>query len=293
MQRGDSVTMQLRTMVKSDIAAGMRLKEIAGWNQTAEDWTRFLEASPAGCFVVEEDGAVRGTAATITYEDKFAWVGMVLVDPDYRSKGIGTRLLEKAIEYLDERKILSIKLDATPQGKPLYERLGFVSEYEIERWTLKRTVGGGDKAAAASLPEGLPAGLLESICKTDLQAFGADRSGLLKSLNKNAPGMTLGIWTAGRLDGYAFMRHGSFADHLGPWIARDVGTAAQMLDTFLGDSQRATLIVDRMKDNPFMEELLKAGGFSYSRLLTRMYRGANDFPGRPESICAIMGPEFG
>jgi hypothetical protein len=86
MQRGDWVTMQLRTMVKSDIAAGMRLKEIAGWNQTAEDWTRFLEASPEGCFVVEADGAVHGTAATITYEDKFAWVGMVLVDPCWKKR---------------------------------------------------------------------------------------------------------------------------------------------------------------------------------------------------------------
>ena len=293
MQRGDGLTMQLRTMLQADIAAGMRLKEIAGWNQTAEDWTRFLEASPEGCFVVEADGAVRGTAATITYEDKFAWVGMVLVDPEYRSRGIGTRLLDEAIAYLDERKIRSIKLDATPQGKPLYEKLGFVSEYEIERWTFKRNADRAGNKTTASLPEGLPAELLESICKTDALCFGADRSALLRSMNRNAPEMTIGIWSAGRLDGYAFARKGSFADHLGPWIARDAGTAAQMLETFLGDSARETLIVDHRKANPFTEELLRAGGFSYSRLLTRMYRGKNDFPGTPEYICAIMGPEFG
>jgi len=291
MQRGDCLTMRLRTMLKTDLAAGMRLKEIAGWNQTAEDWTRFLETSPEGCFVVEADGAVRGTAATITYEDRFAWVGMVLVDPEYRSKGIGTQLLEKAITYLDERKIRSIKLDATPQGKPLYEKLGFVSEYEIERWTLERNVA--QARSAARPPAGLPPELLESICKTDAVCFGADRSALLRSLNRNAPEMTMGIWSAGRLDGYAFTRKGSFADHLGPWIARDSATAAQMLETFLGDSPRETLIVDRMKENPFTEELLKAGGFRYSRLLTRMYRGTNDFAGRPDYICAIMGPEFG
>lgn len=285
--------MQLRTMTKADIPAGMRLKEIAGWNQTSADWDRFLGASPQGCFVVEVDGRVRGTAATITYEDKFAWVGMVLVDPEYRSNGIGTRLLEKAIAYLDEQKIRSIKLDATPQGKPLYEKLGFVFEYEIERWTLKRTVPMKEKTAGPALPEGLPPALLESICKTDLEAFGADRSALLKSMNQSAPEMTLGIWTAGRLDGYAFVRRGSFADHLGPWIARDAGTAAQMLDTFLLDSNCDTLIVDQMKANPFMTELLTARGFTYTRLLTRMYRGGNDFPGHSEFICAIMGPEFG
>jgi GNAT superfamily N-acetyltransferase len=91
--------MQLRTMSEQDIPAGMRLKEIAGWNQTANDWKCFLKASPAGCFVAEVDGTVRGTAATISYEHRFAWVGMVLVDPEFRGQGIGTRLLEKTIAY--------------------------------------------------------------------------------------------------------------------------------------------------------------------------------------------------
>ena len=78
----NSAAMRLRTMTKADIPAGLRLKEIAGWNQTAADWKRFLEASPEGCFVAEEDGRVCGTATTISFENRFAWVGMVLVDPD-------------------------------------------------------------------------------------------------------------------------------------------------------------------------------------------------------------------
>src|ERR1700687_2743834 len=46
-----AAAMCLRIMTMADIPAGMRLKEIAGWNQTAADWKRFLEASPEGCFV--------------------------------------------------------------------------------------------------------------------------------------------------------------------------------------------------------------------------------------------------
>ena len=68
----------LRLMTDADIPAGMRLKDLAGWNQTASDWERFLRASPAGCFVAESGGRVRGTAATIVYEGRFAWIGMVL-----------------------------------------------------------------------------------------------------------------------------------------------------------------------------------------------------------------------
>src|SRR2546426_12200613 len=94
--------MKLRVMTIPDIPAGMRLKEIAGWNQTPADWERFLSASPEGCFVTEVEGRVVGTATTINYEDRFAWIGMVLVDPDYRGRGIGTRLLEKRSE---ERRV--------------------------------------------------------------------------------------------------------------------------------------------------------------------------------------------
>src|SRR5882672_9524967 len=117
--------MSLRIMTMADIPAGMRLKDLARWNQTPADWARFLRSSPEGCFVAECDGHVCGTATTIVYEDRFAWIGMVLVDPLYRGRGIGTALLEGAIQYLDERGVPTLKLDATPQGKPLYEKLGF------------------------------------------------------------------------------------------------------------------------------------------------------------------------
>lgn len=129
--------MEMRRMTRADIPGGMRLKDLAGWNQTSADWARFLEAGEEGCFAVELDGAVRGTAATIDYQGRFAWVGMVLVDPEYRGRGIGTKLLERCVEYLDAIRIPCIKLDATPLGKPIYEKLGFVTEYEIERWILR------------------------------------------------------------------------------------------------------------------------------------------------------------
>ena len=54
----------LRQMTFDDIPAGMRLIEVAGWNQTRGHWERFLGASPHGCFVAETDGEVVGTPRT-------------------------------------------------------------------------------------------------------------------------------------------------------------------------------------------------------------------------------------
>lgn len=279
--------MNLRLMTSADIAAGMRLKDIAGWNQTGTDWDRFLRASPEGCFVAEVDGKVVGTATTMVYEGRLAWIGMVLVDPDYRGRGIGTELLEKTIDYLDARRIPTMKLDATPQGKPIYARLGFAAEYEIERWELRRA------AEAATVPAAsAPAGL-EEILRVDREIFGADRGGLLRSLDREAAAFTLTAHFLGRLTGYALGRRGSRADHLGPWMARDEASARDLLDRFLRCSGRETVFVDCLKENPCTRQLVRSRGFEFSRPLTRMYRGPNTHPGQPELLCAALGPEFG
>jgi GNAT superfamily N-acetyltransferase len=274
-------------MTPADIPAGMRLKDIAGWNQTGSDWERFLRASSEGCFVAEADGKVVGTATTIVYEGRLAWIGMVLVEPDYRGRGIGTELLEKTIEYLDARRIPTMKLDATPQGKPIYARLGFVAEYEIERWNLQRPARSATAPAAAAPAE------LEEILRVDRDIFGADRGDLLRSLDREAPAFTLATHLPGRLTGYALGRRGSRADHLGPWMARDEASGRELLEEFLRRSGCETIFVDCLRETPFARPLLHQRGFRFSRPLTRMYRGPNTYPGRPELLCAALGPEFG
>jgi hypothetical protein len=43
-------TVEIRPLNKSDLAAAIRLKEQAHWNQTEIDWQRLLELQPLGCF---------------------------------------------------------------------------------------------------------------------------------------------------------------------------------------------------------------------------------------------------
>jgi GNAT superfamily N-acetyltransferase len=279
-------SMNLRTMTTDDIPAGMRLKDLVGWNQTPADWRCFLESSPEGCFAAEAEGQVVGTAATIVYEERFAWIGMVLVDPEFRGRGIGTHLLEKTIEHLDAIDIGTMKLDATPQGRPIYQKLGFNDEYEIERWLLKRSV-----PEAGRTTESNPTS--DDVLQLDREIFGADRSPLLRSLAAENPDFALVTEQDGEIAGYTFGRRGTLADHLGPWMARDENTAAGLLDEFLTRSRRETVFVDALKDRRFVGELLQARGFKVSRPLTRMVRGPNSYPGRPELLCAILGPEFG
>jgi predicted GNAT family acetyltransferase len=269
----------------------MRLKEEAGWNQTARDWERFLAASPGGCFAAERDAQVVGTATTIVYGGRLAWISMVLVDRRYRGEGIGTALLGKAISHLDTQGIPTMKLDATPQGRPLYEKLGFQEEYCVERWTLQR-----EQAALRARPPGPavpPSGGLEEILPLDRVLFGAERGDLLRALAAEEPRLLVTARPGGARRGYALGRRGSDADHLGPWAAEDAAAARETLKEFLERTDRPRVIVDQTCANPWIRGVLEEAGFQHSRPLTRMYRGINDSAGQPERLCGIVGPEFG
>jgi len=281
----ERVTMRMRQMTRRDIPAGMQLKESAHWNQTEADWELFLSANSEGCFVSEVDSRVVGTVTTITYEDRFAWIGMVLVDREFRNCGIGRALLQQAIEHLDSRGIPCMRLDATPQGRPVYEKLGFVDEYEIERWSLKRQ--------AAQTKSGATAPHLGEVLQLDREVFGADRSALLRALAESTPEFVQVLVGQTGVTGYSFGRRGSHSDDLGPWVANDESGAEQMLDTFLARSARESIVVDCLKSNPWARGALEARGFEFARPLTRMRRGGNIHPGRPEVVCGILGPEFG
>src|SRR5438045_882532 len=130
----DTGQLEIRLLDESDISAAMQLKELARWNQTESDWRRLLRLEPRGCFCARIDGVLTGTTTAITYSSELAWIGMVLVDPEYRRRRIATRLMQAALDYLSER-VATVKLDATPDGQPVYENLGFKVESLVERWS--------------------------------------------------------------------------------------------------------------------------------------------------------------
>jgi len=116
MNRAQS-PLSLRLLRHKDLAFADSLRALVGWNQTFDDWERFLALEPDGCFLAECNGAPAGTATTLVYGPDLAWIGMALVHPDYRRRGIGRALLERCLEHLRVREVRCVKLDATPLGK--------------------------------------------------------------------------------------------------------------------------------------------------------------------------------
>jgi len=58
--------------------------------------------------------------------DRLAFVYNVYVEPAHRRRGVARLIMEAIHDFCRERGIASIALNASPDGRPLYESLGYV-----------------------------------------------------------------------------------------------------------------------------------------------------------------------
>ena len=123
----------LRRMEMDDISGAMKLSNNEGWNQTEKDWKILIENPQNVSIVAEDNKKIIGTTTAINYSDQLAWIGMVLVNKEYRGRGVSKLLLANIFKKLETFR--SIKLDATPGGQQVYKKFDFKDEYLITRMT--------------------------------------------------------------------------------------------------------------------------------------------------------------
>ena len=267
----------VRLLRAEDVIGAMELSRLAGWNQTQDDWEMMLRLDPLGCFAIEADDRIAATTTLLCYETRLGWIGMVLTRPEYRRRGFAKRVVESALNRAADLKIESIKLDATAQGQPLYEKLGFKTEQIVERWFLD---GGGANPGIESL-----APSSQYCLEMDVEAFGANRSTLLQNLAaRNLP-------HTGK-EAYCFCRPGTRARYLGPCVAQTQKDARLVIEHTLRGSPESGWFWDLLSANKNAVQLAEEFGFAPQRRLERMVLG-NSLPKNDEMVYAIAGFELG
>jgi GNAT superfamily N-acetyltransferase len=272
-------------MTVLDLPLGLRLGRQAGWNQTGADWRRLFDLQPDGCFVAEWDGTPAGTTTTCIC-GQVGWVAMVLVDEAVRGRGLGTALLVRALEFLDGRGVHSIRLDATPMGRPLYQRLGFAEQYQLQRY--EGTLPPGPEVA--EVEEAAP-GHWEALARLDQAVTGVNRRRLLFRLFGEQPGGVRLVREGGRPCGFLAWRPGDRAVQLGPWVA-SAGAGPLLLADACARHAGRRVFLDVPVPNGEATQLAEAWGLRGQRHLMRMSRGMP--PGeRRDWLWASSGPEKG
>jgi len=272
-------------MRADDIPLGLHLCRQAGWNQLEPDWRRFLAMQSQGCFVAERDGQPVATTVTCVL-GPVAWIAMVLVEMSARRKGIATALLKHALDSLDDQGVETVRLDATAAGRPVYERLGFLPEYELTRYQ-----GIAPRLAARGEVTPASADRFREIVAFDQGLTGTPREKMLTRLFEDSPH---GVRVAGRkeqLEGYVSFRSGANATQIGPCVAMTQAGEALLRDALSCCAGRPVFI-DVPRNNAPAIALTGTSGLQPQRDFTRMYRGRR-VQDQPQAIWASSGPEKG
>ncbi len=280
---------KIRQMQLCDLVEAMRLKNDAGWNQLEKDWELLIKLAPETCLVAEYNNKIIGTVTAIIYSENIAWIGMMLVDRRFRRKGVGWLLMTTILGKL--KKYPFIKLDATPAGFSIYQKLGFVEQYTIHRMTNhsydKQFTGHSENFPSKITIQDFP-----KIAKLDGEIFGANRIELIKSLTKTYPNRALLLKRNDKIIGYVLGRTGSNFNQIGPVLALTNGDAQLLISAAMKNLVTKPIVMDILEDKTHLLQWLDSMGFKKERSFIRMYYKTDTESEVTKKYFASCGPEY-
>jgi GNAT superfamily N-acetyltransferase len=265
--RSSSANSMLRPMQAGDLAAMHRLAQQMSWPHRAEDCAQ-LFALGAGTVAVDGTGSTVGVGLRWSFGRDVGTIGLVLVAPERQGRGIGRALMTALIADLEPRALM---LNATAEGLPLYEKLGFVSTGFVQQHQ-------GRLAEASVLPS-VPAVPVRraavadhtALCALDAAAFGTDRSPLVSRLL--ADGEAWVVERAGQPAGIAVLRAFGRGMIIGPIVAASEDEAIALVAAAAKAAPPGVLRVDILADAERLATWLTAAGLPAIDTVTIMLCG--------------------
>jgi GNAT superfamily N-acetyltransferase len=280
---------RIRLIEASDLGRLMQLSRQVGFNQTGADWERLLYWDPQGCFAAVHDNRIVATTTTTSYSPGLAWIGMVIVDESFRRLGIGSRLVEHALRHLESVGVRRIALDATTQGKQVYDRYGFRDQYEVHRMQGVATPVSNPEIVSARR---MTAADLPGVTAMDAATLGVARPELLDQLFRANPAGCSVVEEDGTLIAWSFRRAGAHRWHIGPIVARDQAAADVAFHAAVSAIPGEPIEIDVIEGSQHAH-LADRFQLSTARSFTRMVFG-DDLPPAAQSHCyATAAPELG
>ncbi len=277
--------LRIKLMLPEHLESVVLMMREEGWTPTRGDLENVLSYEPEGCYVAEVNGDIVGSVTTTLYTH-FGWIGMMMVRKDLRRRHIGSTLLEAALKFFKEKGVPTARLEADPPGVPLYESFGFVKECDSQRWFGKpfkiRNVPGTGRATKVDL---------DAVLALDKQAFGDDRSRVLRRLfdysdfafkvrREPSLGIIMGRKTAA-------------GTMLGPFIAANADVAKRLLRWAVGFIEEGEAYVGIPETSGNARLLLSTQRFRMRTVLTRMYLGDPPRSGNPQFEYGIAASATG
>ncbi|MFH0848574.1 MAG: GNAT family N-acetyltransferase [archaeon] len=277
----------VRHMTVDDYSFAVRVANVEGWDYEIQDLARFANIFPEGLLLAEEETRKLGWMLAGVYGN-LMWIGSLVVQSDARGRGIGSSLMENAMEYAREKRVQTVALYSHPQATAFYSKLGFVSHgtyvsYQGTSENVKETNVGIRK------PE------IEEVLALDRRYFLGDRSRLLRALWKEFGELFLSS-SDGQMNGYISGRkYSNGTAEIGPWVcvAGENDVADSLLETELSriDSAKINIVVP--ESNRDALSVLENYEFKVEQRSPLMFKGKMEDLPKADGIYAAGAWEIG
>ena len=227
--------LSMRDATTADLPGIAALREGVGWG--VHEWAlRAVIGQPhARCVLaVDGHGALAGVGSGIAY-GPLGFVGNMIVAAAHRRRGVGSAILESVTSFLEAAGCRRLELNATPDGRPLYERHGFETIGTSATARIPRDV---DLARDGELVRDASVDDLEGLLAYDRPRFGGDREPLLEMLLADPHGRALIAERGGRIAGYACLR--TDPPRIGPFLADEPSIAGALLGRAFASAPEVT-----------------------------------------------------
>ena len=261
-----------RTMTRDEVALAVDWAAQEGWNPGLHDAATFHAADAQGFFAGVQDGEPVASISVVKYGAGFAFLGLYIVRPGFRGRGLGWALWQHGMASAARRQV---GLDGVVAQQDNYRKSGFALAWRNVRF---EGSGGGTVAPDPRLVR-LDTLAFEMVRAYDQPFFPADRGAFLSAWIAQADATGIGWVDHGALHGYGVIRPCRSGWKIGPLFA-DTEAIAQALFASLVShaSPHEAVYLDLPESNAAALALARRHG------MRRVFETARMYTGRPPAV---------
>lgn len=263
---GSSRMMRIATMSVADLARVLDWAAEEGWNPGLDDAAAFHAADPEGFLMGWVGSEPVASIAMVRHSAAFGFIGLFMVRPDWRGRGLGSEIWRAALSDHGKR---SIGLDAVAAQEARYLDAGFTVAHRTKRY------------AGAVVPEVWPharriePGMLPDLTAFDAAISGVERPAYLSAWLTDTPTRrSLVLIDDGQIAGFGTIRTCREGCKVGPLVAPSGAEAEALLRALAATMGTRSVLIDMPENNPAARAMAEHMKWKSVFDTARMYRGA-------------------